>query len=202
MNDSQAIDHRKLPRRRGDELNAAIYRAALAELGEKGFAALTMESVAERARASKASLYRRWSGRVELLMDAVYHTLPSPETTADTGDLRGDLLAMLRGIATELAGPLGEAFKAMLVDVLSDPERAAEVRERARGNGVRLMREIGERAAGRGEIDPAVLTPRRLESGQALLRYHFIFSGTPIPDEVIVDIVDDVLLPLFHTPVR
>lgn len=202
MNDSQAIDHRKLPRRRGDALNAAIYQAALAELAEKGFAALTMESVAERARASKASLYRRWSSRVELLMDAVYNSLPNPETTADTGNLRDDLLTTVRGIAAELSGPVGEAFKAMLVDVLSDPARAAEVRERARGNGVQLMREIGMRAASRGEIDPAVLTPRRLESGQAVLRYHFIFHGTPIPDEVIVSIVDDVVLPLFHAPAR
>ncbi|MEU4744544.1 helix-turn-helix domain-containing protein, partial [Actinosynnema sp. NPDC023658] len=59
-------DHRKQPRRRGEELNAAIYRATLEELAEVGYAKLTMERVAERARTGKAALYRRWSSRMEL----------------------------------------------------------------------------------------------------------------------------------------
>lgn len=195
------IDHRKLPRRRGEALNAAIYDATLAELAEGGFAALTMERVAERARASKASLYRRWPGRLELLLDAVYHKLPNEESVPDTGSLRADLLAVFRAIAEQLNGLLGEAFKAVLSDMLRDPERAAEIRERPRGNGVRMVREIGQRAVLRGEIAPAALTQRRLEAGQALLRQHFLFAGVPIPDEVIVQIVDDVMLPLLHAPV-
>jgi hypothetical protein len=56
-------DHRKLPRRRGAVLNSAIFEVVRGEIAESGYAALTMDSVAERARASKASLYRRWPGR-------------------------------------------------------------------------------------------------------------------------------------------
>lgn len=194
-----AVDHRKLPRRRGDALNAAIYRAALEELAENGFAGLTMERIAERARASKASLYRRWPGRLELVMDAVYHVMPSETTVPDTGSLRSDLLAVFRSINEQLAGPVGEAFKVVLSDALRDPDRAAEIRERARGNGVRVVREIAQRAVRRGEVSPDALTPRRLEAGQALLRHHFLFVGS-VPDEVVVQIVDDVVLPLLHAP--
>ncbi|WP_162795308.1 TetR/AcrR family transcriptional regulator, partial [Nonomuraea lactucae] len=101
-------DHRKLPRRRGEALNAAIFQATLDELAETGYARLTMERVAERAGAGKASLYRRWPTRLELVMDAVYEVLPDPASTPDTGTLRGDVLAALRGAAEVLAGPAGE----------------------------------------------------------------------------------------------
>ncbi|MQA06228.1 MAG: TetR family transcriptional regulator [Streptosporangiales bacterium] len=200
-NATDAVDHRKLPRRRGKALNTAIYQAALAELVEGGFAALTMERIAERARASKASLYRRWPSRLELVMDAVYHMLPSEDTVPDTGSLRGDLLTAFRSINEQLGGPVGEAFKVVLSDALRDPERGAEIRERARGNGVRVVREIAQRGVRRGEVSPDALIQRRLEAGQALLRHHFLFVGS-VPDEVIVQIVDDVVLPLLHAPVR
>jgi AcrR family transcriptional regulator len=196
---AQDIDHRKRPRRRGKALDDAIFLATLDELAETGYANLTMEGVAERARAGKASLYRRWPTRVELVMDAVYHAFPDPSTPVDTGGLRGDLLAALREAAELLAGPAGEALRAVLSDVLRDPARTAEARRRSQGRGRRAMREIARRAAERGEIDLAAVTPRRQEAGLALLRHHFLFNGVPIPDSVIVEIVDDVLLPLFRT---
>ncbi|MBB5157694.1 TetR/AcrR family transcriptional regulator [Saccharopolyspora phatthalungensis] len=193
-------DHRKRPRRRGKDLDTAIFQAVLAELAERGYAKLTMERVAERARTGKASLYRRWPTRMELVMDAVYHQLPDPSSIPDTGSLRGDLLAVLREIAELLAGPAGEALRGVLSDALHDPARTAEMRQHSQGAGRRRMQEITRRAAERGEIDATEITPRRLEAGQALLRNHFLFNGVPIPDEVIVEIVDDVLIPLFNRP--
>ncbi|MEV4897159.1 helix-turn-helix domain-containing protein, partial [Nonomuraea sp. NPDC055795] len=95
-------DHRKQPRRRGEALHAAIFQATLDELAEVGYAKLTMERVAERARTGKASLYRRWPTRLELVMAAVYSVLPDPSDVADTGSLRGDLLALLRHTAAAL----------------------------------------------------------------------------------------------------
>ncbi|GAA3805657.1 TetR/AcrR family transcriptional regulator [Sphaerisporangium flaviroseum] len=196
--DGPAVDHRKLPRRRGQALNEAIFQATLDELAEGGYAKLTMERVAERARASKASLYRRWPTRVELAMEAVYHALPDPASPPDTGTLRGDLLAGLRRTADVLAGPAGEAMRGLLSDVLRDHARTIEVRRHHQGAGRRLMQEITRRAVERGEIDAAAVTPRRLEAGQAMLRSHFLFNGVPIPDEVIVEIVDEILMPAFH----
>jgi AcrR family transcriptional regulator len=192
----QVADHRKRPRRRGQQLDAALFRATLEELAETGYAKLTMEGIAERARASKASLYRRWPTRIELVMDAVYHSLPDP-VSPNTGSLRGDLFTALRRIADVLAGPAGEALRGVLSDVLGDQERTAQARRNSQGLAGRTMLEITRRAVDRGEIDPAAVTPRRLETGQALLRNHFLFNGVPIPDSVIAEIVDEVLVPLF-----
>ncbi|MEV0345308.1 TetR/AcrR family transcriptional regulator [Nonomuraea sp. NPDC050680] len=190
-------DHRKLPRRRGEALNVAIYQATLDELAEVGYARLTMERVAERARASKASLYRRWPTRIELVMDAVYHVLPDALSVPDTGSLRGDVLAALRRTAEALAGPAGEAMRGLLSEALGDESRAATFRENSQGTGRRLMREIVRRAVERGEVAPEAVTPRRLDAGQALLRQHFLFQGLPIPDELLVQIADEVMVPLF-----
>lgn len=194
---SGGVDHRKLPRRRGKVLDMAIFQAVLDQLAESGYAGLTMEGIAERARASKASLYRRWPSRIELVMDAVYHYLPDPSSAPETGSLRGDLLTVLRNTAELLTGPAGAALRGVLSEVLSDATRAEQARRHWQGAGVKVMREIVRRAAERGEIEHAAVTPRRLEAGQALLRQHFLFNGVPIPDEVIVGIVDEVLLPLF-----
>lgn len=54
----------------------------------------------------------------------------------------------------------------------------------------------------RGEVDAAAVTPRRLEAGPAMLRQQFLFSGAPVEDDVIADIVDQVVLPLLLTTRR
>jgi AcrR family transcriptional regulator len=180
-------------------LEVAILDATLAELADIGYARLSVERVAERAGASKASLYRRWPGKVELVMDAVYHALPDPAAPPDTGSLRGDLLALLRIVAETLAGPAGQGLRGLLSDALRDEGRAAQVREHARGTSVQIMREVVRRAGERGELDPAAITTRQLETGHALVRYHYLTGGAPIPDNVIVEIVDEVVLPLLKT---
>jgi AcrR family transcriptional regulator len=194
------VDHRKRTRRRGAALEGAILEAVLAELAEAGYARLSVERVAERAGASKASLYRRWPSKVELVMDAVYHVLPDAGSPPDTGSLRGDLLAVLRSVAEHLAGPAGQALGGVLSDALGDPEKARRVRSYARGSGRAGMREVVRRGVDRGEVNPAAITERRLESGHAMLRHHFITQGVPIPDHVIVEIVDEVMIPLLRLP--
>jgi AcrR family transcriptional regulator len=179
-------------------LNAAIYRAVLDELAEVGYARLTMERVAERAGASKASLYRRWPSRMELAIEAVQDLAPDPTSGPDTGSLRGDLLAWMRQTGDLLAGPAGEALRGMLGDALSDPSRTLELRRRSRGTGHRTMQEITGRAVERGEIEAVAVTPRRLDVAESMLRHQFLVAGAPISDEVIVEIVDEVVVPIFR----
>jgi AcrR family transcriptional regulator len=188
-------DHRSRPRRRGEELRTAIFDAVLAELDEHGYAGVNMEAIAERARVSKASLYRRWTGKMDLVVDAVSTAFPEPDSLEDTGSLRGDLLANLRDVARLLAGPTGQALRALFGDALSDPERAREVRSRAQGRSARSMRALVERAIARGELPVMTLTPRQEVAGHAMLRHHFLWQGE-VPDELIVQIVDEILLPL------
>lgn len=195
-------DHRTRPRRRGDVLNGAIFEATLDELAEVGYAKLTMERVAARAGASKASVYRRWPSRMELALDAVHHLAPDPTHAPDTGSLRGDVLAFMRAAADLLAGPGGEALRGLLGDALADPSRTLELRKHSRGTGHRVMQELARRAVERGEITSDAITPRRLDVAQAMLREQFLFHGPPIPDAVIVEIVDEIVLPLFFGNVQ
>jgi AcrR family transcriptional regulator len=197
--ETQISDHRKRPRRRGDALIAAILNATIEELEERGYAALTMEGVAERARASKASLYRRWPTRAELVMDAVYSVIPEPGELPDTGELRGDLISVLTRTARLLDGPAGQALRGLMAEVLPSPERMGQIRAHAQGRGRQMMEEVTRRAVERGEISQDALAPRRMEVGQALLRNHFLFHHEPISDAMVEEIVDEVLLPLFHT---
>ena len=196
-----ATDHRKLPRRRGETLNAAIFQATLDELAEVGYAKLTMERIAERARASKASLYRRWPSKIELAMQAVYYAMPDLRSPRDTGSLRGDLLAMLHRIAELLAGPAGEALRGVLSDVVHDQDHTVRLRQNSQGIGRKAMREVLRRAVERGEIRGDAITPQRLEVPQAMLRHHFLFTGD-IPNSIITEIVDEILVPLFRSHVE
>ena len=86
-------------RRRGEELEAALLQAAWDELAEVGFAKLTMESVAVRAKTGVAVLYRRWPNKDDLVIAAIGHYGKTrPVEVPDTGTLRGDMLGLLRGI--------------------------------------------------------------------------------------------------------
>jgi AcrR family transcriptional regulator len=191
-------DHRTRPRRRGHALDKAILEATLAEIDMSGYAALSMERVAERAKASKASLYRRWPSKVELVLATVYGLLPDPAAAADTGSLRGDLLALFRSAAGLLAGPAGTAIRGLISEALRDPELAAQLRRYTRGRSVAAMRDIVRQAMEGGELPPAMITARQLEAGLSVMRFHFLVHGGPVPDQVIVEIVDEVVLPLLH----
>lgn len=193
------VDHRRGPRRRGDALVHAILTATLEELRERGYAALTMDAVAQRAGASKASLYRRWDSRAALVMDAVYRLAPLPDEVPETGTLRGDLLAALRQSAATLTGPAGAALRGMLAEALPELDRVRELRARSRGRNREQMAVVLRRAVERGEIAPESVLPTRLEVGAALLRNHFLFHNEPLDEDVLVGIVDDILLPLFRS---
>ena len=79
-------------RRRGETLEHAIFDAVLDELQAVGYAGLTMEGVAARARTGKAALYRRWPCREDLIVDALHYALPSLADPPDHGNVRDDLL--------------------------------------------------------------------------------------------------------------
>ena len=100
------------PRVEGDR-EQEIFDATLQVLEEVGYDRLTMDAVATAARASKATLYRRWNGKVALVIDALL-SQKGPHESVDTGTLRGDLLATFCGVG----GP-------------HRPQRRGDVRQRA-----------------------------------------------------------------------
>jgi AcrR family transcriptional regulator len=190
------VGHRKGPRRRGHALYAAIFEATLDELTEVGYAQLKIEHVANRARASKGSLYRRWSSRAELVADAVQYALPPCAELPDTGSVREDLLSCLRGTANLLNGPSGEAARGLMAETIQDPDLMEVIRIRFIDPGVEVFLDVLRQGAVRGEVRATALTRRIASVGPALLRQYFLVHCSPIPDQVLIEIVDEVVLPL------
>jgi AcrR family transcriptional regulator len=193
-------DHRRHARRRGEALEQAILTAALEELSEVGYAALTMERVAARARTGKAALYRRWPGRAELVVDACAAGGITDVDVPDTGSLRTDVLAVLRHFSARVAGSSGELLRGLLGEIVRDAEFARLVRERVHTAGPGVIHSVLRRAVERGELEPWVLGSRRATVAVDLLRNDFLLRWGPVPDEVVVEIVDEVYLPLLLAP--
>ncbi|MFF3004794.1 TetR/AcrR family transcriptional regulator C-terminal ligand-binding domain-containing protein [Kitasatospora sp. NPDC057940] len=139
---------------RGEKVRTAVLAAALAELAETGYTALTVDGVAQRAGVHKTTVYRRWKDRGTLLVDALAGQIATDIPIPDTGSVDDDLRALARGLAAWLTGPSGSAVLAVL---LSDAVRVpamAEVRARIFGDRLRRAEPVVRRAVERGQLPP------------------------------------------------
>jgi AcrR family transcriptional regulator len=190
-------------RRRGEELEAALLTAAWDELVEVGLARLTMESVAARARTGVAVLYRRWPHKDDLVFAAIrQHDAAHPIEAPDTGSLRGDLIALLTKLSTERS-----AFVAVISAVFaglqaSSGRTPAQVREQILDGRPRESADIFRRAHERGEIDLDRIPPAVLALPGDLMRHDMLMTYQAIPPERILEIVDDLFLPLVKASQR
>lgn len=185
-------------RRRGDRLVQAIHAAVLTEIAEVGFGGLTMEGIATRARTGRMSLYRRWGSLEELILDTLDNALPAlPESGAleDTGDLRADLLTLLRETAETLGGPVGPALRMLGREHKQHPKLAAMLEERVFAPRDRLTTELLRRYAARGEISPDAPTSLAAEVGETLVVFHYLLEGEPPDEAKLAAILDQAALP-------
>jgi AcrR family transcriptional regulator len=183
-------------RRRGEALEHALLDAAWTELQAAGYAGLTMEAVADRAGTSRAVLYRRWRNRPELVLAVIrrHRPLLSGEIP-DTGSLRGDVLALLRRMSSRLAEIGPETVYGLLGDYLSDADMFARSRDQLLSISAEVMETILKRAADRGEARAGVEN-RIATLPTALFRNELFLARTPPSEGTLVEIVDDVFLPL------
>ncbi|KIF67108.1 TetR family transcriptional regulator [Streptomyces sp. AcH 505] len=190
------------PRRRyGAELETALLAAAWDELSETGYARLTMESVAVRARTSEPVLYRRWSNKDELVL-AVFerHRKDNPITVADTGALRTDLLDYLTAASQALAGFLAIATAATFSGFLADSGLTpAQIRTKIMDPEALIrVRTIYQRAKDRGELDLTHIPPAVQDLPFDLIRHDLLMHLEPPSPARIRAIVDDITLPLLQ----
>jgi AcrR family transcriptional regulator len=180
-------------RRRNDKLMAAIHEATRAQLAERGYAGVTFEGVARRARTSRSVLYRRYRSRAQMVADALGALRWQPDWMT-TGTLRQDLLLILTAIL--------ESFYIVGVDTYR--RLGAEADDELFGEMTILMSDLVRRtfrralsdARRRGEIGPAVI-PERVEiTLLALLRNELFFTRNPVDQSTLVELIDIVYLPL------
>ncbi|MFE9426794.1 TetR/AcrR family transcriptional regulator [Kitasatospora sp. NPDC006697] len=186
-------------RRRGAALEEAILGAAVGILLESGVPGLTMDEVARRAGTNKNAVYRRWPNRVALGV-AAYRRLADERTAPpDTGALRTDALELLRLANRTWSSPLGEILRGLLAAAGGTPGLLAELRDPDGGPTAHdtAWLTVIERAVARGEAPPGARHPRVAALPSALLRNEYVLRGEPaVPDPVLVEIVDEVFLPL------
>lgn len=181
------------PRVEGDR-EREILDATLEVLAELGYDRLTMDAVATRAKASKATLYRRWNGKVSLVIDALLSAKGDHEVP-DTGSLRGDLIASFCGAGGLCDEQSVSTFASVLTAIHRDQDFAAAFRRDVIGPKAALSHGIFERARERGEIgdhvDIDLLAPAL--AGIAL---HRMYVMGELPDEALVTrVIDQIIIP-------
>lgn len=163
-------------------------------LTEIGYERLTIDAVAARARASKATIYRRWPGKPALVTAAVRYTTDSDSYTVTyTGDLRTDLVTLLRDLRNNLSEK-GSLFAGMVSAMQRDPELAtlmrADIKRCQSITGALLARYAEEGVIRNPDIDLV----RQLATATVLTR--LLFTGETVDDDVLNRLVDNVLIPL------
>ncbi|HEX2401335.1 MAG TPA: TetR/AcrR family transcriptional regulator [Mycobacterium sp.] len=182
-------------RRRGEELDAAIRSAVLGLLAVHGPAGVTMEAVAAAARTSKPVLYRRWPDRVSLLRDTLLGIATAAIPHEDTGSYRSDMLAILRGWADLFTGPEAPVLRAAIAAAAHDPELTATFQNDVIGWRKKEMATLLSRGIARGDVRADVPIEIARELGQSVLWHRLLVTGDPITDDLVVQIVDEVLVP-------
>jgi AcrR family transcriptional regulator len=194
-------------RRRGAALEDAILSAAYAELSTVGYQAFSVEGVAARARTGKASIYRRWPTKQELVLDALLEVLPTPEQCGidvDIDTLPDDVSTadMLRQLAHVIAGllssPAGDAMRAVKCEAFSDPELARAVDERFQEPRRQALIELLRRGVRRGEVRPGADCALVADVLPAMLAHRVILMREAIAESEITEIIEQVVLPLIE----
>jgi AcrR family transcriptional regulator len=177
------------------EREVEILEATLEVLAEVGYDLLTMDAVATRAKASKATLYRRWRSKPELVVAAVMCHHADTTSLPDTGSLRGDLLAAYCGTGG-LADPLARSvLSAVVIAMGRDPEFAEVYRRDFIAPKVATSLSIYERARDRGEVHPDVDLTILAPSLAGIVLHRAFLLGEAVTPELVGRVLDEVILP-------
>ncbi|MEV4123483.1 TetR/AcrR family transcriptional regulator [Nocardia sp. NPDC049707] len=140
------------PLGRGPKVRAAVLAAAVDELSEHGYAAFTVDNVAQRAGVHKTTVYRRWPDRDDLIADALADSVAAEIPIPDTGSIEDDLRALARSLVAWISSPSGRAVLAvMLANATGQPAPPASTRHAFRDR-IRKALPVVTRAVERGEL--------------------------------------------------
>jgi AcrR family transcriptional regulator len=191
-------------RKRGAALEDAIHDAVFAELTEVGYAAFTIEAVAVRAKTGKASIYRRWETKVDLVIDAFLARFGGPddivgELLADTEAPTRDLLVKLATRICEVSDEAGELIRAVACEATRDPELAAAVELKVHRPKHQAFVDLLRRGVDRGEVRPDAACGLYADILPAMLTYRMVLNNQPVTEAEAAQIVDKAVMPLIST---
>jgi AcrR family transcriptional regulator len=191
-----------LHRRRGAALEDAILRAAFDELSAVGYTAFSVEAVATRARTGKASIYRRWPSKQDLVWDALSRVLPTPVDCGLPLQLPDDVTTaqalhqVARTISSVITSPAGDVMRTIKCEAASDPELAKLVDERFQAPRRAAMLALLRRGVERGEVRPDAATQLVADVLPAVLTHRVIMLRERLGEAEIRQIMEQVMIPL------
>ncbi|MGC5170307.1 TetR/AcrR family transcriptional regulator [Microbacterium sp. DT81.1] len=193
----------KLGRKRDHSRDPEILDAALDVLAETGYDGMTIDMVAARAKAGKATLYRRWASKTELVLDAVAcmksrgQDLTSPP---DTGTLRGDLVAMVKSPTIAESERKLKVMAGIVSMIARDPELAVAAHEALVEPRAAANRIIFRRAIDRGEISADSDVETLCTIGPAMVAYRTLMLRERVDRDFMIDVIDRIILPAAGVP--
>ncbi|MER7573270.1 TetR/AcrR family transcriptional regulator [Streptomyces sp. NPDC126514] len=184
------------------ERAAELYAAVLDLLREVGYDALTMDAVAARTRSSKATLYRQWGGKAELVAKAVRHSKPGGSLDRiDTGSLKGDLHAVTMRSDDCQMEQNSALMRGLAMAVHSNPDLLRAFREHLVEPEMADFRRVIQRAVDRGEIrpdNPAIEFVMHMMVGAFAART--LIDEQPPTQAFLISYIDAVVLPALGAP--
>ncbi|WP_329366081.1 TetR/AcrR family transcriptional regulator [Streptomyces sp. NBC_00669] len=182
---------RRPGRPRSEAARQAILGAAIDELKERGYAALTVEGIAARAGVGKQTIYRWWPSKADVVLTALLDLSETTIAVPDEGSLADDL----RGFLAETFRQRGQrpVLAGLMAQALLDPVFATAFRERFLFRRRAVLREILERAAARSEIASDLSLELLIDVVYGVLWYRLLIEHAPLDDEAGRRLADLVL---------
>lgn len=181
------------PRRRGTDLEDALYAATLAELVEVGYGKLSMEGVATRAHTGKAALYRRWTSKHDLVLAALRDALPDFPMLDPAMSARANLRAVLTTLCDVLARPNPFPYINIVGELVREAEFRTMFTQDIVAPRLRVIQSILRHGVDTGEIAPGALTPLTAKTGPALVMQTVLLTGKP-PTRAEIETIIDMML--------
>ena len=163
-------------------------------LQQNGYERLTVDAVAATAKASKATVYRRWPSKAELVLAAFTEGIRQVAVPPDTGSLRGDLLSLGRTICHQ-AGKHASTIGAVLPELSRNPALSDAMQHGFVDQRRALITCVLRQAVERGEIEAAAISDELWDVLPGYLVFRNMIPGRPATDATVVALVDQVLLP-------
>jgi AcrR family transcriptional regulator len=161
-----------------------------------------VEAVAARARTGKASIYRRWPTKQELVLDTLCARLPTPEQCGldlqldDSVTTSDALHEVARAISNVLRSPAGDAMRTIKCEATADPELARAIDDRFQAPRRKAMLDLLRRGVARGEVRPDAVSPLVADVLPAVLAHRVLLQREPVTEHDITDIIEQVVIPL------
>jgi AcrR family transcriptional regulator len=172
--------------------------AALEVLAATGYDGMTIDMVAARAKAGKATLYRRWPSKAELVIDAVAcmkHGALDLARLPDTGTLRGDLIAMIRPHSIEEGEHKLKIMAGLMSMISRNPELAAAANTAIVEPRAAVNRALMQRAVERGEISADCDIETLSLISPSMAAYRVLILQLPVDRKFLMSLIDGVLMP-------